>query len=99
MRTLSEGVDLCRAMEPVLIGLGYHCALAGSVLIKGLSKKDIDVLVYPHDPEKPARAVEEIMQALAPLGFTVWRECDERYVNRNVWITMHNNRRVDLFFI
>lgn len=51
MWELNEAIELCRRIEERLAIFGYHVALAGGVLIKGKSEKDLDIHVYPHDTE------------------------------------------------
>lgn len=47
MWKLETAVAVCRKLEEVLDG-EYHVALAGSVLHKGSSNKDLDIFLYPH---------------------------------------------------
>ena len=46
--TLEKAVEVCREIEDKLKPIGYHCGLTGSILYKGESEKDIDIIVYPH---------------------------------------------------
>lgn len=43
-----DAVELLSKFEAFLAKQGYHCALGGSVLYRGNSEKDLDVIVYPH---------------------------------------------------
>ena len=47
--TLEKAIIMCHEIEKKLIPLGYHCALGGSCLHVGISKKDIDIIIYPHN--------------------------------------------------
>jgi len=47
MWTLAEGVHLCRRLERRLTPAGFAIALTGSILLKGKSYKDLDLVVYP----------------------------------------------------
>lgn len=93
-----NAVALIRLIEPVVAELGYHCALTGSVLFKGGSEKDTDIILYPHDPKEKRDALE-LMRALKPLGITARYETDARYVNRRVWLGGYEGRRIDFFFL
>ncbi len=50
--SLEDGITFVRELESKLAPLGYHCGLTGSVLYKGFSNKDLDVIIYPHDATK-----------------------------------------------
>jgi hypothetical protein len=44
-----EAIDICSWLEPYFAAKGMHLALGGSLLYRGTSTKDIDILVYPHN--------------------------------------------------
>jgi hypothetical protein len=46
---LDDAIDMIRNIEDVLVPVGYHVGLRGSVLLKGESENDLDIIVYPHD--------------------------------------------------
>ena len=46
-------VDWIRAKEPIAAARNFHLGLTGSVLFKGFSEKDFDVIAYPHNPNMP----------------------------------------------
>lgn len=35
-------------LEPQLTAVGMHCSLTGSVIFKGSSENDMDIVIYPH---------------------------------------------------
>lgn len=45
--TLASGLKLIRAIQPEVRKVGYHIALGGGVLNKGLSYKDLDIYCLP----------------------------------------------------
>lgn len=47
---LEDGINICKYIEPILAENGLHCALAGSLVYKGWSNKDIDIFIYNHRP-------------------------------------------------
>lgn len=93
---IATAIDLCRLVEPFLKEIGYHCGLTGGCLYNGGSNKDVDILIYPHDPTKlvPDGAIQE---TLALAGFALRYETDTNYVNRQVWLCGYNGIRVDFF--
>lgn len=94
--TLETAVDVCRTVEAAVAPIGMHCALTGGCLYRGGSEKDIDIIIYPHNPrERPAD--EAIVEALAAAGFTDRFVTDENYVNRIVWICGFKGMRIDFF--
>src|SRR3954468_23467313 len=47
MWTLEQAITTLRLLEPKLRERGAHCALAGGVMAKGESWKDLDIIIYP----------------------------------------------------
>lgn len=66
MWTREEALRVVTWLEPKLAENGFHVALAGGVLTKGTSKKDLDLIVYPHtaggSDQKPVRDVWELLK-------------------------------------
>jgi hypothetical protein len=94
--TLEDAVQVCRLVEEAVKPLGAHCALTGGCLYRGGSSKDIDIIIYPHNPrEKPSD--DAIADALVKAGFVDRFVTDENYVNRIVWICGYKNMRIDFF--
>jgi len=52
--TQTEALLFLADLETKAAAAGLHVALAGSVLYRGESKKDLDVVIYPHTKEKPS---------------------------------------------
>lgn len=48
MWNLDESIYIVRSIEHLAIKFGYHCALGGSVLLKGYSIKDLDIIIFEH---------------------------------------------------
>ena len=48
MWTMSAALAFLRELEYALQPVGWHVALAGSVLTQGYSEHDLDVVVFPH---------------------------------------------------
>lgn len=90
---LEDGLRFCRGIEQKLKEIGYHCALAGSILIRGSSSKDIDVIIYPHDPGD----LKDPLVIFTHLGFNVFK-IDSTYINRKVYI-YRGDCRVDFFIL
>jgi len=104
--TLEQGVSVARKMEKILIPLGCHCCLGGSVLHAGQSDKDLDIFIYPDKQagfdgkakrsEIEAKFIEEKIAILA----SVPRKDDGPvYWDKQVTIAEFNGRRIDLFFV
>ena len=103
-----EVLDLLAKLEKFLSGLtdegGYHCALGGSVLHKGHSNKDLDVIVYPHDFQKRfGLQTEDVWSAIT--GYFAPTACGK--VNKSKyrddkdvrWLTTQDGKRIDFFFL
>lgn len=72
---MKRALAFVRKLERVLSVRGWHVALAGSVLHKGRSKKDIDVVVFPHDASDFDRC--ELAYGLGLAGMRPWRSASE----------------------
>ena len=48
MWTREEAIWVVERLEPLLAEVGAHCALSGSVMYRGTSDKDLDLIIYPH---------------------------------------------------
>ena len=55
MWTLDEALTLIRELNPLLVKAGWYLGLTGSVLIKGHSEKDLDLIAYPLNTAKVDR--------------------------------------------
>jgi hypothetical protein len=92
-----------RSKEPIAAGMNFHLGLTGSVLFKGESRKDFDVIAYPHDPAQPfdkralIKALDLSMDGQSKENFENY--ADKNY-GRNVAVcTNADGIRVDLFFM
>ena len=97
--TMAEAIELARALEAIAIPLGYHVALAGSCLHAGGSKKDIDILVYAHDPIDGTHDKARFLAEYRELGGKKLFQTTTNYVNRDVVLSEIAGKRVDLFFL
>jgi len=101
MWTLELGIAAARIIQAVVVEHGAHVALSGSVLIRGESKKDLDIVIYPHDADKGYN-VYAIQHALRT-EFCNWFKCGSTadYVrdSKEVWTTYYYGARVDFFFL
>lgn len=107
MWTQQEAIELLKRLEPDLAKVGFHCALGGSVLYRGTSEKDLDVIIYPHTYKKqspPNNSIAEVVLKLffqaekikACGGESSSQERDDKEVK---WLTTEGNKRVDFFFL
>jgi hypothetical protein len=94
--TLQDAVAIVQRIEPKLAAIGYHTALTGGCLYNGGSEKDVDIIVYPHDPSK-LQLDETLQTVFAETGFIDRYEASPDYVNRRVWIYGYEGVRVDFF--
>ena len=104
--TRVEANNLCIDLDAVLGFYGFHCGIIGSVLIKGYSYNDLDLVIFPHNASE--YRLERAYEALQARGLTphvtrarvaqVWeqkRSTDTKHVE--VW--RYNGKRIDLFFM
>jgi len=104
--SLPEALQLVRELVEPLRSVGYALGLTGSVLTKGESTHDLDLVLYPlssakEDPTALRAALEAHGLKLHVPKERVqktWRRLgsqDEKHVE--VWL--YQDRRVDLFFL
>jgi hypothetical protein len=97
MWTLETGLEVVRSVEQVVKDLNAHCALGGSVLMKGESQKDLDIFIYPHDNHGYDRG--KILAALTKLGYPVQEQAEHKDEYAKTVHKHIGDRRIDFFFI
>ena len=106
MWTMGEAIEFIKSLEAA-VSPHYHIALAGSVLTRGESSKDLDVMVFPHRSQY--HSLDEIHSLLRNFGMKlradfeevkkVWRKngdvgpLDQKHVEVWSW----QGKRVDVF--
>jgi len=104
MWTLKEAIELIQEIEPKFQAAGFHVGLTGSVVFKGESKKDLDLIVYPHDYDagrgfdvKAARKL--IAEIFSSEWCDVWGPLSKIRDDKKVaWISA-KGKRIDFFFL
>lgn len=96
---LVEGIALARKVEAEVESLQLHVSLGGSVLHKGCSNKDLDILVYPRSSKSiPARV--NVIAKLEGAGFSEVKQRDHKeYDDKVVYSANWLGKRVDFFFL
>jgi len=99
-----DALGFLRFLETALRGTA-HVALAGSVLYRGNSSKDLDVIVYPHtkkgvewDPTETQRRIERALNAkLVKCESLSGHYRDDKQV---AWLILPSTgQRIDFFFL
>lgn len=101
MITTEEGLSICRMIETLIKPLRAHCALTGSLLYRGDSEKDANVIIYSHDAVNDPYDKQEILNALSPILQQPPYQTSANYFNKDVVILEiagTEPTRVDLFF-
>lgn len=105
MWTLEQALKEIKNFEPKISAIGFHCALTGSVLYRGDSLKDLDLIIYPHKKDNKEITNWQPVMDLAKSHFesAFIKHCggasqirDDKKVS---WINDKNERRIDLFFL
>jgi hypothetical protein len=95
--TLEDGIRICREMEQRLATIGYHCGLTGSLLYKGRSTKDADIIIYPHQKSEQ-RPPETILETLG-VSVTIRPHNEASCTDKQIAVCDYHGTRVDLFFL
>jgi hypothetical protein len=95
-----EALSLINELWEVCQAAGYHIALTGSLLKRGYSTNDCDLVLYPrhslHTDYRPVVAIfKQYLNALSVK--TVLRPKDSDY-KLVITLTMPDKRRLELFF-
>lgn len=95
---LQEGISIVQQLEPLIAPLGFHAGLTGSVLFKGVSAKDLDIIIYDHDrrDKKDRGALHNVLREA---GFTSAYPTGPSCNDKDVVVYKLEGRRVDLFFL
>ena len=97
--TIHEVVDIIKKLQPTLLP-HYHTGLWGSVLTKGQSYKDFDLIIISHDSDV-RNDYDEIADKLTAFGFTDRERFDnlKPFYNecRHIEKWKYDGRRVDVF--
>lgn len=98
---LEEGLSLVRAIQPGAKGYGFHVALAGGVLNKGTSDKDIDLVFLPFNNKKYPEDLTGMMEWLTKMwGIPVPIESYEyEPISREELQTTKGEARADFFVL
>ena len=95
--TLEDGIRICREMEKILIPIGYHCGLLGSLLHRGQSTKDADIVIYPHQVDEQL----DEMKILEKLGVSIteYPPNEASCTDKMITVCDYKGTRVDFFFL
>lgn len=88
--TLADALPLLREVQTAVEPLGYHVGLAGSVLTKGVSHNDMDMILYPASTAQQSKG--EVAVALMALGMRQTHTCGVEGVEA-AWIGRHQTHR------
>lgn len=104
--SLAEGITLCRRLQRRLEPAGFAVAITGSVLFKGKSYKDLDLVIYPLSTAHVE--MHKLYEALRLVGLTPWVPADTVHARwrrlgskdtKHVEVWRFGVRRVDLFIL
>lgn len=111
MRTawnLVEALEFVAALSPVAKKAGYAVALAGSVLAKGKSEKDLDLVLFPLRTDKsPEYAIREAL--IGTMGMKLvfdeafvkaeWKRLYDSDDEKRVEVWSWLGKRIDIFWL
>jgi hypothetical protein len=98
---IEDALLLIRELEPAFAAEGYHLGLTGSVLYKGESEKDLDLIAYAHDARVKVWSREEFEAFLKSHRFNVLPRGSTNFYdfNKEVLVSYRGDQRVDFFHL
>lgn len=110
MWAFAEAQSLIAELEPHLRSVGVAIAMGGSVLHKGYSEKDLDIIVYPMNATRAwSDWPDDVQRVLDKAGFKmkcnrycVWREWkvgNRSDDHKRVEVFKYKGRRVDVIYL
>lgn len=101
MWTLEQTLKLVGMMQVIALKYNLSIGLTGSVLYKGLSEKDVDIIVYKYKSESFSNLLA-FRQELTELGFLdKWSKRPHEYIGdkKDVFECKYKGMRVDMFML
>ena len=99
--TIEQACDFCTNLHNYLVTFGYDVGLAGGILLRGESNKDIDIIIYPL--KKISSDFNAMYQSLPNFGLKFVRLPNNNFGyqddGKRVEIWDFQDKRVDLFFL
>ncbi len=101
---LQDALVVVRELQKVITKVGWSVCLHGSVLYKGASDKDLDLLLFPHNS-----SLADIQALYTALKGFAMKQCLTKEEVHNEWrkigstdtkwveIWKYGNKRIDLF--
>lgn len=104
MWTRETALEIIPALEAKLSEHGAHIALGGSVLYRGTSEKDLDIIIYPHKRDDEGGWATFAIKAVLMSHFkTGLNDCEGFSQVRDdkevAWMKLPDGRRIDFFFL
>jgi hypothetical protein len=98
--TLGEAIDIVRKFEEIAQPYKYHTGLLGSVLYKGSSNNDVDIMFIPRRTHR-RHDLLGLYQALKDFGLERWELRDHKSIGdfKLVYACTWKGKRLDLFFL
>jgi hypothetical protein len=101
--TIEDGLQLIRRLQPNLKPLGFHVALAGGNLNRGLSFKDLDLVFLPLTNDKAPDIyplVEFLIKLFDEKGLDHTSHKPNPYTPYRMQLMFPNNgKRIDVFIV
>lgn len=108
MWTLRETILELKALEAELQKINFHCWLTGSILYRGESFKDLDVIIYPRHKSEVGEG-SNVDWEVAKAFLTKWFEAEgikdcssisqDRDDKQVAWLRTKSGKRIDFFFL
>lgn len=73
MWNLKQALQIIKIVQKIAPKYNYNCALTGSVIFKGISNKDIDIILY-NNKSTVVSNLSALRFELVKLGFIKWEQ-------------------------
>lgn len=106
MWALTEAAAFCAKLDRFMQPTGFAIGLTGSVLTKGRSRKDLDLIVYPmHSQYVDLKFLHEQLRAFGLKSQLSAAEVRKLWLakgsidTKHVEVWRHGTRRIDIFIL
>lgn len=96
---LEEAINFVRNKEPIASEHGWHLGITRSILFKGHSENDLDLIIYKHSLDTDM-ALAEVIKAMGISNvIEKHKEVNIHYQDKQVFSGQWEGKKIELFLL